>query len=247
MNLGGKVYHVTELDSTNDFAKGLLSGAPNGTVVIADSQRKGKGRLGKSWCSPEGGLWFSIILGKRDGLLIPLLAGVAICDALRELGLNVGIKWPNDIVIGTKKIAGILTEIEEEKIILGIGLNLNISQFPEGLKAIATSLFLETGKTYAREEVLKLILGEIEKEYKSLRRGDLQSLLDEWRDHSVTLGREVELKTPKRILRGRAIDIAQDGGLLLEVSDGSVEKVLAGECTLRTNSPLEVNERSELI
>lgn len=233
MEIGGKVYHFTELDSTNDFAKGLLNGAQDGTVIVADKQRKGKGRLGRNWCSSEGGLWFSIILGKGNGLLIPLMAGVALCEILQELGLNVSIKWPNDIIIGAKKIAGILTELEGERVILGIGLNLNISRFPDEIKGIATSLFLETGKTYVREEVLKLILGGIERGYKSLSNGDLQSLLDKWREYSATLGREVEIKTPQRALRGRAIDIAQDGGLLLELSDGSKEKVLAGECSLK--------------
>ncbi len=236
MQIGEKVYHFTELDSTNDFAKGLIAGAPEGTVVIAERQRRGKGRLGKSWCSPEGGLWFSIIIGKSNGLLIPLMAGVALCEVLRGLGLNVGIKWPNDIVIGGKKIAGILTELEGKRIILGIGLNLNVSRFPDEIKDVATSLFLEMGRSYPREEVLGLILKGIERWFGALREGNIQGLLDKWREYAAILGKVVVVRTPRRILQGRAMDIAQDGGLLLELPDGSKEKVLAGECSLRVGT-----------
>ena len=143
------------------------------------------------------------------------------------------IKWPNDIIIGGRKVAGILAELEGERVILGIGLNLNISRFPDELKDKATSLLLETGKTYDREKVLKLILGELEKCYKLLKEGNIHSLLNKWREHSTTLGREVEVRTPQGTLGGKAIDIAPDGGLILELPDGSKEKVLAGECSLR--------------
>lgn len=247
MQIGERIYHFIELDSTNDYAKGLLDAAPEGTVVIADSQRKGKGRLGRNWYSPEGGLWFSIILRKGNGLLIPLMAGVTLCDILRGFDLNVSIKWPNDIIIRGKKIAGILSELERERVILGIGLNLNIPRFPDEIGGVATSLLLEKGRTYVREEVLKLTLGEIERGYESLRKGEVQGLLDKWREYSAILGKVVVVKAPQRILQGWAKDIAQDGGLLLELSNGSVEKVLAGECTLRMDSPLGISERSELI
>jgi len=236
MEIGEKVYHFTELDSTNDFAKGLIAGASEGTVVVAERQRRGKGRLGKSWWSPEGGLWFSIILGGNTSQLIPLMAGVALCEVLRGLGLNVGIKWPNDLVTGGKKLAGILTELEGERIILGVGLNLNISHFPDEIRGVATSLSLETGRTYVREEVLKSILRGIEKWLGSLRGGDIPGLLNRWREYSNILGKEVVVRTPRGRLQGRATDIAQDGGLLLELPDGSQEKVLAGECSLRVGT-----------
>ncbi|MDI6840978.1 MAG: biotin--[acetyl-CoA-carboxylase] ligase [bacterium] len=230
-----KIYHFTELDSTNEYAKKILNNTGEWTVVVADKQKCGKGRFGKSWYSPEGGLWFSIILRPRDAtskdiLALPLVAGVAVCDVLKALGLNVKIKWPNDILVGSKKIAGILTEYENDAVILGVGINLNISEFPKDIEA--TSTLLETGKVFDKNEVLKLVLDKIDEKYNRLQNGELKNLLNEWRSYSITLGEFVEVKTPNSILQGKAIDIDEDGALLVELPSGNIERVLAGECSL---------------
>ncbi len=240
MQIGKKIYHFRELDSTNEFAKTLINKVEEGTVIIADRQKQGKGRFGKIWYSPEEGLWFSIILKPQNALMFPLAAGLAVYETLKALGLNVHLKWPNDILIGSKKIAGILTELEDKTVILGIGLNLNIHEFPKEIKEYATSLFLETGTTFTKDEILKLFFKEIEKKYEELEKGNSQELLDEWRKSSTTIGKLVKVKTPKGILQGKAINIDEDGALLLERDScptsgrraGSIERVLAGECSL---------------
>lgn len=250
-----KSYYFKEVDSTNEFAKSLLKEVQEWTVVIADVQKRGKGRLGKTWYSPPEGLWFSVIL-KPNSLcqLIPLVAGVAVCEAVKELGVDARIKWPNDILINGKKVAGILAEFEEVQlsgdafaanpylasqgiqpiVVLGVGINLNISEFPEEIKNIATSLLLEKGKPFDKEKVFKLVLKKIEEKYNVLGNGKVTSpLLDEWRAYSITLGKKVRVWTPNGMIQGKAIDIAEDGALLLKLPDGKIEKILAGECSVQ--------------
>ena len=243
---GKKVYHFKELESTNEFAKGISREASEWTVVIADKQTNAKGRLGRGWYSPEGGLWFSVILrpdaarhttpGSTDILsvhpLIPLAAGVAVCESVSEFGLLARVKWPNDVLVRGKKLAGILAELEEETIVLGIGLNLNIDEFPEEISSTATSLLLEKGRTFDREDVLSSILKKLREKYALLREGNSESLLQQWRDSSVGLGRAILVHTPEGPLQGKAVDIDHDGALLLRLPSGEMKRVLAGDVNL---------------
>ena len=232
MHIGTKIYSFKELDSTNEFSK-TLTNADEGTVVIADRQKQGKGRLGRNWYSPEEGLWFSIILKPKDKTLpLQMIIGVAVCDVLKTLGMNANLKWPNDVLIGTKKIVGILAENKDDTMILGIGLNLNIQEFPEEIKNTASSLFLETGHMFDKKETLELLFNKIEQKYRELEQGKIQELLNEWRNYSVTLGKLVEIKMPNEILQGKAVDIDKNGVLLLELPSGSIRKIFAGECSI---------------
>jgi len=230
--ISNKVYHFKELASTNEFAKGILKEAPEWTVVIADQQKEGKGRLGKKWYSPPGGLWFSVILKPQNPLIFPLIAGVAVCESMSELGIRARVKWPNDILINGKKVAGILTEFVDGNVILGMGINLNIQEFPEDIKSTATSLFLEKGKPCDKKKVLNLVLTKIEEKYKLVGRQNFEPLLEEWRSYSVTFGKKILVNTPTGVLRGEMIDIDLDGALLLKLPSGNIEKIFAGECTL---------------
>lgn len=173
--LAKEIYYQESVDSTNEEAKRqAMHGAPNGSLFIAEEQTGGKGRLGRIWRSPRGsGLWFSILL--RPSSLpeqiasLTLLAGLAVCTAIRsKTGCTAMIKWPNDVVIGSKKVCGILTEMAAEidrvdYVIMGIGINVNNESFPEELQIKGTSLYLETGASVARAELLCEILKELER------------------------------------------------------------------------------------
>ncbi len=240
--IGNKVYRFKELASTNEFAKGILKESPEGTLVIADKQTNGKGRLGKSWYSPEEGLWFSIILKPNNTLhnaryqLLSLLAGVAVCEAMSELGVRAKVKWPNDILINGKKVAGILAEFVDGIVILGMGINLNIKEFPEEIKPTATSLLLKKGRAFDRKEVLNRVLKKIKEKYELFVEARSpyphKKLLQEWRSYSDTFGKRISVNTPTGVLQGEMIDIDSDGALLLKVPSGNIEKIFAGECSL---------------
>ena len=235
MILGNPILHFTSLNSTNEYAKSILKTAQEGTVIIADEQIAGKGRFGKEWYSPKGGLWFSIILKPEKPTLSSLVSGIALCDALKTLGLGPKIKWPNDILIGSKKVAGILVEIENNTVIVGIGLNLNISTFPSDLKDNATSLFIETGKNFEKKRILNLILKKIKNRYKMMTDKKIKELLEDWRSYSITLGKKIKVQMPNRSIKGEAIDIDEDGALLVKLSNNSIQRIIAGTCTIQNN------------
>lgn len=231
--IGKKVYHFKELNSTNEYSKKLVKDAEQGTVVLADEQTNGKGRFGKNWYSPQGGLWLSIILKpKKISGLISILGGLSVCETLRNFGIECYTKWPNDVVVGFKKIAGILTEVEEKAVILGIGINLNIPEFPVELKDKATSCLLEQGKTLKKDEVSQKLFNKIEEYYNTFETNSLD-LLNKYRKSSITIGKLVEVITPSEILEGKVLDIAEDGTLVLRLSSGETKRLLAGECSLK--------------
>ena len=162
MLIGSKLYYFDSLESTNEHAKTLIKGAPEGAVILVDQQTGGRGRFGKQWYSPEGGIWMSVILRPLDPSLITIIAGIAVCRALHMNGVLPGIKWPNDIVLNGKKIGGTLTEIIDKTIILGIGVNLNIREFPDELEATASSVFLETKKHLEKKMVFDVLCKKLD-------------------------------------------------------------------------------------
>jgi len=242
----GEIYYFPDLDSTNNEGKKQANlGCPDGSIVIAESQHKGRGRLSRGWFSPESkGIWLSIILrppfNPYDAPKCTLLAAVAVTRAIRKITqIECGIKWPNDILYQGKKIVGILTEMNAEMdainhIVIGMGINVNINQdeFPDELMQIATSLSAITGHTISRMTLLSAVLSELEQEYKRVIEQGFVQMLDEWRALSITLGQQVRVIGSGREFGGLAVDIDIDGALLVQTENG-LEKVLAGDVSIR--------------
>ena len=239
--VGRQIRHFDELTSTNSRAKEIAADSPNGTVVIAEKQSEGKGRLGKAWASPPGGIYLSIIL-KPD---IPpdhihrltLVAGVAAVETLSELGINARIKWPNDVLINEKKVCGILTEIDAEAdavnyVIIGIGVNANteLDALPPLTMLRATSLKEELGRVVDRIAITQRFLERFEQHYVTFCEGGFPSVLEQWREYSSTIGRRVKIVTKFRTIEGEAVGIDHDGALIVELDDGTVEREITGTC-----------------
>jgi BirA family biotin operon repressor/biotin-[acetyl-CoA-carboxylase] ligase len=243
----GRDIHVFErTTSTNDVIEKLArDGVKEGAVVFAESQTKGRGRLGRKWISPERkGLWFSVLL--RPGLRpqettqLTVASATALRRAIQsETGLRPEIKWPNDIVIGGKKVAGILTELSAEldrvrHIILGIGVDVNqvAGEFPPELRKLATSLKIESGRAISRAALATAILRELDSDYARICGGGFAEVADEWQEHCKTIGRQVTIQIGERRIRGRAESLDDDGALLLRTDHGRLERITGGDVTL---------------
>lgn len=238
------VIYLEETASTNIVAMERAGqGAAEGMVVIAEQQTGGKGRLGRSWSSPKGNLYFSIILrpavAPQQAPLLTLMGAVAVASALRAFsGTAAGIKWPNDILIHDRKVSGLLTEMSAEAdrvrhLVLGIGINcnMNIRLLPEEVRGLATTLAAETGRTVDRTKLLAAVLAELDRWYGAFL-ADRRSVLSAWRELNVTLGREVSVRGMDGEVRGRAKDIDDEGRLVLVLGDGSARTVAAGDVTI---------------
>ena len=238
--MGKKIYFFKEVDSTNLVAKKLANeGAAEGTIVIAGRQRRGKGSRGKKWISPSGGVWMTIILRPdvepNKAPQLTLVTGVAVAETLiQELGLDVEIKWPNDILIDNKKVSGILTEVKTnivgvEYVLVGIGIDLNIDIPPE-LSDTATSLQAELEKEIMGAELIQKFLKKFEDNYNEFKAGNFPYILNKWRNLSGTVGKYVELHRKGGVIRGEAVGISKNGRLVLEMDNGTLKKVISGEC-----------------
>jgi len=239
----GPVHHFETLASTNDLAKELAArGAPEGTVVVAETQTGGRGRLGREWNSPPGvGLYISLVLRPMlppvELPQITLTTAVAVVRAVRRVaGVAPGIKWPNDLLLNGKKLGGILTEMETESdrirhVVVGLGLNVNNPGFPVELVATATSLTLAAGGAFSRVNLLKAWLEEFEELYGRFLNQGFPEILEEWKRFTVTLGRMVTVRQGPREISGLALDVAPDGALLLRTAAGEIVRVTSGEIT----------------
>jgi BirA family biotin operon repressor/biotin-[acetyl-CoA-carboxylase] ligase len=232
MIVGSKIFRLNEVDSTNEYIKQILKDSPEGTVVVADTQTAGKGRLGKKWYSPEGGLWMSVLLQHCNNCLLPLTAGVSICETFQSYDILPRIKWPNDVLLNGKKIAGILTEIIDDRVILGMGINLNVQQFPAELREIATSVFIETKKHFSTQSLLQHLCRAVTENYQLLKEERIDDLLAKWRSCSIMLDRDVRIELPGKTVIGKVLDIDRQGALIVVRADYSIEHVMAGECRL---------------
>lgn len=242
----GPIYHFETVVSTNDTAKALgTQGAAEGTLVVAETQTGGRGRLGRRWLSPPGlGIYASVLLRPPlpPGELpqITLSTAVAVVRALtRAVGVTPGIKWPNDVILKGKKLGGILTEMETESdqiryLVVGMGLNVNNPDFPPELAGIATSLLREEGRPFSRLAILQAWLEEFETLYQDFLARGFPDILEEWKQHSVTLGKYVAVRQGPRQVEGLAREIAVDGALVLETAWGEVVKVTSGEITVES-------------
>ena len=246
-HIGKNIYIYSEVSSTNTIAKFLSkNGAENGSVVIAEKQTAGRGRSGNSWESPLGGIWLSIILTPNADYskipLITLATGVAVAKTLEKIGVeNPEIKWPNDIMINGKKVCGILTEAVTtfnnlKNVIIGVGIdaNLNIEDFPEELQDKTTTLEMELERKVDENLLIKIFLEETEKILALFSHEDYEKILKEWRKHSYTIGKTVEVKKPfDQSYDAYAIGITKEGLLVVEKTDGTLEKVISGECVIK--------------
>jgi BirA family biotin operon repressor/biotin-[acetyl-CoA-carboxylase] ligase len=246
-HVGKDLYVYREVGSTNTLAKFLSeTGAENGTVVIAEKQTAGKGRSGKAWESPLGGVWLSIILtpdvNHSNLPFITLATGVAVAKALEKIGIkNSEIKWPNDIIINDRKVCGILTEAMTklnaiESVIIGVGIDVNVNydQLPEELQEITTTVEKELKKKTDENHLIRLFLEEFEKTSELFSRKEYEEILKEWRKRSYTIGKTVEVRKPyNEYYYAYVAGIGKDGALVVEKEDGSLEKVISGECIIR--------------
>ncbi|UCC12071.1 MAG: biotin--[acetyl-CoA-carboxylase] ligase [candidate division WOR-3 bacterium] len=232
MIIGNKLYYFDTISSTNDYAKTLLYEAPEGTVVLADEQTDARGRHGTSWYSPPGGLWMSVLLQPEKTTLLSIAAGVAVCSSLHTFGITPGLKWPNDIIMNRKKIGGILTEIVDNNVIVGIGVNLNIRSFPQDLRDIASSVFLQTKKHLDKKMVFDLVCREFDEYYGMLKQNQDRDILSKWRDYTVLLGQQVTIQAGDATVAGKVLDIGLNGALIVMRSDGQIEHVSTGVCHL---------------
>ena len=244
--MGQTIYFYEETDTTNNRARELaLEGAPEGTLVVAEKQTAGRGRRGKVWESPLGtGIWMSLVLRPQimpaEASVLTLLCGLATAEAIEaETGLSAGIKWPNDILINGKKAVGILTEMDGEMsevhfVIPGIGINVNTASFPPEIAEIATSLYLECGKTVSRRRLVHKVLERLEEHYETfLRTGSFAAMLEDYRKHCITLGKEVHVLGREPFF-AEALDITSEGELLVRRADnGKEEVVFSGEVSIR--------------
>ncbi|MCK5108708.1 MAG: biotin--[acetyl-CoA-carboxylase] ligase [Methanosarcinales archaeon] len=239
--IGKEIHYFDEIKSTSAKAKELATDNPDGTVIIAERQIEGRGRMGKGWYSPPGGIWFSMILKPKippDQVhKLTLVAGVAVAEVLSELGLKAEVKWPNDILINEKKVCGILTEMEAELdvvnyVIVGIGIdaNIDLDMLPPITMMQTTSLREELGGDVDRIALVRGILERFERHYTAFLEGDLHIILKRWRNYSSTIGRRVKIVAGFRTIKGEAVGIDHDGALIVELDDGTVEKEIAGTC-----------------
>jgi BirA family transcriptional regulator, biotin operon repressor / biotin---[acetyl-CoA-carboxylase] ligase len=244
--VGRDIQVFEETASTNDVIEKLArDGVKEGVVVFAESQTKGRGRLGRKWISPaRKGLWFSILL--RPALRpqavtqLTVAAATALARAIRsQTGLKPEIKWPNDILVRGKKVAGILTELSAELdrvkyVVLGVGVDVNVgsTDLPPEVRRTATSLKIESGRPISRPELAVAALKELDEDYARICDGDFSTIADEWEAQCTTIGHQAVIRIGNREVRGRAESLGEDGALLLRTDHGRLERIIGGDVTL---------------
>jgi BirA family biotin operon repressor/biotin-[acetyl-CoA-carboxylase] ligase len=243
--IGRKIFAYNSVKSTNDLAAQMAeNGVPEGTIVVADQQTKGRGRLGRSWYSPPGtGIYVSIILKPKFkpemAPAVSIMTAIALADTMSAYCPgNVRIKWPNDVLIGGRKVAGILTELSAERekihhIVIGVGINVNqtAGDFPDEIRSLATSVRRSVKRKVRRVKLLQTFLSNFEKEYVKYRKHRLKKSHAKVRRYSSLIGCHVTLRTGQHETHGMALDIDDRGYLVLDV-DGKKTLVSAGEVTI---------------
>lgn len=237
--IGKKICYLETVPSTMDIAAQMgMNGCPEGAVVLAEAQTRGKGRLGRTWISPKyQGIYLSLVLRPKimpaQSPILTLVAAVSICEAIKETcGLEAKIKWPNDILIHHKKVGGILTELSaetDEIRFIAIGIGLNVNNDKKTLIEGATSLKEQKKEDINRAILLQEILRRIESNYLLFQKKTAKAIIDKWHLFNVTLGRRIKVISHDIHLEGEAVDIDTDGGLLLRMDSGLTQKVMAGD------------------
>jgi len=240
------ITYLKETDSTNTRAKELAAqGAPEGTLVIAEKQTKGRGRRGRSWFSPPGdGIYFSLILrpiiSPSETPKITLMTAVVLAETLISLmKLKLRIKWPNDILVNGKKLAGILTEISTDMdavnyIIVGLGLNVNaqLEDLPKEIRKTATSILIETGKQFPRVKLIQHYLKLYEIFYDMFKNNDFEPIMNRWRELADIIGRQIKVDVIGKTHIGKVEDVDNDGVLILKDDQGRLQRIFSGDVTL---------------
>jgi BirA family biotin operon repressor/biotin-[acetyl-CoA-carboxylase] ligase len=244
--VGRDIRVFEETTSTNDVAEKLArDGVKEGVTVFAEAQTRGRGRLGRKWLSPKGkGLWFSVLLRPKlrpeAATQLNIATATALARAIRsQADLRAEIKWPNDILVRGRKVAGILTELSAEldtvrHVVVGIGVDVNLgpSDFPSTLVGLATSLRMELGRPLDRAALAAAILRELDQDYARVAGGGFEGVADEWEAQCATLGHEITIQVGERRLQGRAESLDASGALLLRTHHGHLERISGGDVTL---------------
>ena len=244
--MGRQIRYFSRIDSTNQYAKRIAEeGAPDGILIIADEQTAGKGRSGRTWVTPPAeAIAFTLLLRPKlspDRIsMVTLVMGLAVTNAVNSLyGVSAGIKWPNDVVIKGRKLCGILTEMSAEVrqvnyIVIGVGINANLTSFPEEIREIATSLKLELGRDINRAELIARVMAEFERLYAEFEaQGDLGAVMQEYNELCLNAGSKVRVLDPNGEYTGTSRGINSMGELLVETEDGKMQEVYAGEVSVR--------------
>jgi BirA family biotin operon repressor/biotin-[acetyl-CoA-carboxylase] ligase len=245
-SFGRSILFSREVDSTNKWAKELATyGAGEGTVAIAETQVKGRGRLDREWVSPTGGLWFSLILRPNlrptEAVKLTFVAGLAVAKVLREMfDLRVETKWPNDVLVSGRKICGVLAEMNTTGetvnfVVVGVGVNVNFdveNVFPEQLKRVATSLEKELGRKVKLEKLFRVLLERLENLYEVFIKKGFNPILEEWKNYAGFLGCKVGVTSSTGKIGGLALDVDYDGALVLRLEDGTVKRVFVGDVSV---------------
>lgn len=240
------IVHMEETDSTNNQAKAYgACGEPSGTLFIADRQSDGRGRRGRKWLSEEtSGIWMSILLRPQispdKASMLTLVAAMSVADTIESIsGVHCEIKWPNDIVMNDRKVCGILTEMSAtpgciDYVVIGIGINLNTKEFAPDIEHMATSVALETGRVFGREQVINVWGKSFKRYYDTfLKTGDLSALCEEYNKMLINTGRLVKLVCQDGERLAEAVGIDDRGALIVKNTDGSISCITAGEVSVR--------------
>ncbi|MBN1329617.1 MAG: biotin--[acetyl-CoA-carboxylase] ligase [Candidatus Heimdallarchaeota archaeon] len=238
-----KIIRFSKLDSTQLFARTLInqSDNSNGTIIIAEEQTLGKGRLNRSWISPIGGVWLSIIIQRKIPLKIlegfSIRYGIKLVRALRKLTkAPFQVKWPNDIILNSKKLGGILIDLSSredslESLILGIGINVNIQRFPHEIEEIATSMQIELKKEFSLNDIEEVIINSYQELIIELLESNLERISEIWKDFSYTFNSFINIQSGSQQITGKEIGITETGNLKIE-KNGKNELISMGEISL---------------
>ncbi|MBP1926124.1 BirA family biotin operon repressor/biotin-[acetyl-CoA-carboxylase] ligase [Sedimentibacter acidaminivorans] len=241
--IGRNIIHVDTIDSTNSYAKTIGPSCDDGTVITCENQVEGRGRLGRQWKSHSGSICMSIVL-KPDIDISQVSKITQVCAAsvslsLDELKVDAKIKWPNDLMINNKKICGILTEMNSYKshvnyVVIGMGLNVNNEDFPDEIKDIATSILSETGRYIERSIIVSKILNNFEILYNEfINNKNFILSLNICKLKSNIIGKNINLIKNKEVTKAKALDLGEEGDLIVQYENGEIDSIISGEISVR--------------
>jgi len=231
-----RIHYFEETESTMDIARDIArKGCPDFTVVIAERQSSGRGRLKRKWVSADGGLYFTMVIRPDISPVlsfnINFLCSLVLAKTLRKMfGIEAAVKWPNDILVDGKKLSGMLSEMETEADMvsfINVGIGLNVNNDPTKDEPGACSLKGILGKPVPRKEILSIFLDQLESK---VMEGGFENVVSEWKKYTITINRHVKIVTNKEVSEGFAVDVDDSGALILELPDGSLKKVIYGDC-----------------